>query len=82
MSEENVEIVRRGYQLFQAGDLEGVAALLLSGYRTPRPPGGLESGTQFRALGPDQKGFVHTTEETRDAFEDFRRGARGLHRRR
>jgi ketosteroid isomerase-like protein len=27
MSEENVEIVRRGYRLYAAGDLEGVAAL-------------------------------------------------------
>jgi ketosteroid isomerase-like protein len=27
MSEENVEIVRRGYELYAAGDLEGVAGL-------------------------------------------------------
>ena len=71
MSKENVEIVRRGYQLFQAGDFEAVAALFSSGVELP-DAGGLGIGDIVPGTRTGPEGFLRTTEETRDAFEDFR----------
>jgi uncharacterized protein len=71
MSEENVEIIRRGYELYAAGDLERVAALFSPSAELPDAGGlGIADTTPGTRSGPD--GFLRATEEARDAFEDFR----------
>jgi ketosteroid isomerase-like protein len=71
MSQENVEIVRRGYELYAAGDLEGVAGLFAEDAELA-DAGGLgvadtAAGTRY---GPE--GFLRATEEAVEAFEDYR----------
>jgi ketosteroid isomerase-like protein len=71
MSQENVEIVRRGYALYEAGDLEGVAALFSDDAELAGAGGlgiaGTGAGTRY---GPE--GFVRGTEEALEAFDDYR----------
>jgi ketosteroid isomerase-like protein len=71
MSETNVETVRRGYALFAAGDLEAVAALFSDDAEVSDTGGlgviGSAAGTRW---GPE--GFLRSTEEALEAFEDFR----------
>jgi ketosteroid isomerase-like protein len=71
MPEENVEIVRRGYELYAAGDLEGAAALF-SADAEVADAGGL--GVADTAVGTRSgpEGFLRATEEVVDAFEDYR----------
>ena len=71
MSSENVEIVRRGYALFAAGDLDGAAALLSPVAEVP-DSGGL--GTSDSATGTRQgpSGFLRAVAETLDAFDEYR----------
>jgi uncharacterized protein len=71
MSKENVEIVRRGYELFAAGDLEGVTALF-SAEAELADAGGL--GVAGTAVGTRRgpEGFLRATEEVLEAFEDYR----------
>jgi ketosteroid isomerase-like protein len=71
VSGENVEIVRRGYELYAAGDLEGVAALF-SADATLADAGGL--GVADTAVGTRHgpEGFLRGIEETLEAFEDYR----------
>jgi ketosteroid isomerase-like protein len=71
MSEENVEIVRRGYELYAAGDIEGAAALF-SPEAEVADAGGL--GVVDTAVGSRSgpEGFLRATEEVQDAFEDYR----------
>jgi ketosteroid isomerase-like protein len=71
MPEENVEIVRRGYELYAAGDLEGVAALF-SADAELADAGGL--GVAGTAAGTRQgpEGFLRANEEVLEAFEDYR----------
>ena len=71
MSRQNVEIVRRGYELYAAGDLEGVAGLFAEDAELA-DAGGLgvadtAAGTRY---GPE--GFLRATEEAVEAFEDYR----------
>jgi len=70
-SKRNVEIVRRGYQLYEAGDLAGVAALFSADAETPDAGGlgvaGTATGTR---RGPE--GFLRANEEVLEAFEDYR----------
>ena len=70
MSQENVEIIRRGYALFAAGDFEAVAALLSDDVEVTDAGGlgvtGSAAGTRH---GPE--GFLRSTQEALEAFEDF-----------
>jgi uncharacterized protein len=69
MSEQNVEIVRRGYALFAAGDLEGVAALV-SPEADVAGGGGLGiAGTMGIRHGP--AGMLQAMQEVLEAFEDY-----------
>ena len=71
MSEENVEIVRRGYELYAAGDFEGVADLFSGDAEIPDAGGLGVAGTATGARhGPE--GFLRAIEETLEAFEDYR----------
>jgi uncharacterized protein len=71
MSQENVEIVRRGYELYAAGDLDGVASLFADEAELADAGGlgvaGTAAGTRH---GPE--GFLRATEEALEAFEDYR----------
>jgi uncharacterized protein len=70
MSQENVEIVRRGYELYEAGDLESVAGLFADDAELADAGGlgvaGTAAGTRY---GPE--GFLRATEEALEAFEDY-----------
>ena len=71
MSEENVEIIRRGYELYAEGDLEGVAALFAADAEVADTAGlGASELAPGTRRGPE--GFVRVIEEAREAFEDFR----------
>jgi uncharacterized protein len=74
MSQENVEIVRRGYELYAARDLDGVASLFADEAELADAGGlgvaGTAAGTRH---GPE--GFLRATEEALEAFEDYRVGA-------
>ena len=70
MSQENVELVRRGYEMYASGDLEGVVALIDSDAELADAGGlgitGTASGTRY---GPS--GFLRSSEEAHEAFEDY-----------
>jgi len=71
MSASNVEVVRRGYALYAAGDLEGVAALFLADAELADAGGlgvaGTAAGTRH---GPE--GFLRAVEEALEAFDEYR----------
>jgi uncharacterized protein len=71
MSQQNLEIVRRGYELYAVGDLEGVAALFADDAELADAGGlgvtGSAAGTRH---GPE--GFLRATEEVLEAFDDYR----------
>ena len=71
MSEGNVALVRRGYELYDAGDLEGVAGLFAEDAEVSDAGGlgvtGTAAGTRH---GPE--GFLRAVEEAVEAFEDYR----------
>jgi uncharacterized protein len=71
MPQENVEIVRRGYELYTAGDVEGVADLF-SADAELADAGGL--GVAETAVGTRHgpEGFLRASEEVLEAFEDYR----------
>jgi hypothetical protein len=64
----NVETVRRGYELYAAGDLEGVAGLFTGDAELADAGGlgvaGTAAGTRY---GPE--GFLQANEEALEAFE-------------
>ena len=66
-----METVRRGYELYAAGDLEGVADLFAEEAELADGGGlgvaGTAAGTRY---GPE--GFLRSTEEALEAFEDYR----------
>jgi ketosteroid isomerase-like protein len=71
MSEGNVEIVRRGYALFVAGDLEAVAALFSTDAELAGAGGlGVAGTAPDTRYGPE--GFIRATEDALEAFEDYR----------
>jgi uncharacterized protein len=71
MSKENVEIARRGYALFAAGDLEGVAALFSTEAELAGAGGlGVAGTAADTRYGPE--GFIRATEDVLEAFEDYR----------
>lgn len=71
MSQENTELVRRGYELYAAGDLDAVAELFADDAELPGGGGlgvvGTAAGTHY---GPE--GFLRGTEEALEAFEEYR----------
>jgi ketosteroid isomerase-like protein len=71
MSQENVEIVRRGYAMFSEGDVSGVAGLFAAEAEVADGGGlgmvGTAAGTRF---GPE--GYLRSAEEADEAFEDYR----------
>ena len=70
MSQENVELVRRGYEMYASGDLEGLVALIAPDAELADAGGlgitGTASGTRF---GPS--GFLRSSEEAHEAFENY-----------
>jgi uncharacterized protein len=71
MSQANVEVVRRGYELFAAGDLEGVSVLFSTDAELADSGGlGLADTAAGTWLGPE--GFLRSTNEALEAFEDYR----------
>src|SRR6476620_1993916 len=66
MSQENVEIIRRGYALFAAGDYEAVIAQLSDDVESTDSGGLGVAGTRH---GP--AGFLRSIEEALEAFEDY-----------
>jgi hypothetical protein len=71
MSQENVEIVRRGYELFAAGDTEGLLALISADAETPDAGAlGLTGTATGVRRGPE--GFLRALEEVAEAFDDYR----------
>jgi uncharacterized protein len=71
MSQENVEIVRRGYELFAARDLEGLAELFADDAEVTGAGGlGIEGTATSTRYGP--AGFLRSAEEALEAFEDYR----------
>lgn len=70
MSQENVEIVRRGYELFAAGDLEGVSALF-SADAELADSGGLGVADTAAGTWHGPGGFLRSTREALEAFEDY-----------
>ena len=70
MPSDNVATAQRGYDLFAAGDLEGVAALFCSEADLARAGGlGLEDAGGERRSGPE--GFLSATRELLDTFDDY-----------
>jgi uncharacterized protein len=70
MSKDNVATVRRGYELFEAGDFEGVSKLFCSEAELARAGGlGLEDAGADTRYGPE--GFLSGTAETLEAFDDY-----------
>src|SRR5688500_13118291 len=68
-ADANVEIARRGYELFAGGDLDGVAQLFATEAEVYGDGGlGLDSGGSRQ--GP--AGFIRAVEEVTEAFEDYR----------
>jgi ketosteroid isomerase-like protein len=71
MSRENVETVRRGYELYAAGDLEGVNAMFSADVELADAGGLGAAGTAVGTRsGPDA--FLRAAEEPLEAFEDYR----------
>jgi uncharacterized protein len=71
MSQENVEAVRRGYELFAAGDLEALTGLFADDAALADAGGlGLADTAPGVRYGPE--GFLRATEEVLEAFDDYR----------
>jgi uncharacterized protein len=70
MSEENVETVRRGYELYAVGDVEGVAALFADDAELP-DAGGLGVAGTGAGMRYGPEGFIRATEEVLEAFVDY-----------
>jgi uncharacterized protein len=70
MSDENVELVRDGYERFAAGDVEGIADLIAEDAELAGAGGLGIAGTAAEThYGPE--GFVRAAEEALEAFEDY-----------
>jgi ketosteroid isomerase-like protein len=70
MSQENVEVVRRGYERFAEGDFEGVADLIADEAALP-DAGGLGVADSAAGSRFGRQGFLRGAEEAREAFEDY-----------
>jgi ketosteroid isomerase-like protein len=71
VSAQNVEAMRRGYELFAQGDIEAVVELLAEDVEIV-DSGGLgplsDSATEFRH---GREGFIQASREALEAFDDF-----------
>jgi ketosteroid isomerase-like protein len=67
MSEENIEIVRRGYETLNRGDVDAVLEMCDPDIEIQLPEGGLNTGT-LRG----HRGLMDFLEGYADAFESFR----------
>lgn len=71
MSRENVELVRRGYELFEEGRLDEVAALFSLDSDIADAGGlGIAGTAAGRRFGP--AGFLEATRDTAEAFDEYR----------
>jgi ketosteroid isomerase-like protein len=71
VSRENVEIVRRGYERYAAGDLEGVSALFSDDAELADGGGlGVVDTAAGTLKGPE--GFLRSATESVEAFDDYR----------
>jgi len=71
VSQANVDVVRRGYELYAAGDVEGVARLFSEEAEMPDAGGlGLADTAVGSVYGP--AGFLQANDEALEAFEDYR----------
>jgi ketosteroid isomerase-like protein len=71
MSQENIEIIRRGYELFAAGEIEAVASLFAENVELPDAGGlGIVDTAPGTRRGPE--GFLRGTDDAREAFDEFR----------
>jgi uncharacterized protein len=71
MSQENVEVVRRGYKLFSEGNLESVTDLISDEAELP-DGGGLGVGDTAAGTRRGPNGFLQGAQDALDAFEDYR----------
>jgi ketosteroid isomerase-like protein len=71
MSQENVEIVQRGYELFSEGNLDGVMELISDEAELP-DDGGLGLGDTAAGTRRGPGGFLQGSQDAWDAFEDYR----------
>jgi ketosteroid isomerase-like protein len=70
MSQENVDIARRAYEQFIAGDMEPVLDLFSPDAKLADSGGlGIEGTAAGTRTGP--AGFMRATEETREAFDEY-----------
>ena len=70
MSQDNVDIVRRGYELYAAGDLEGVSGMFSTDAEVADSGGLGLAGTAAGTLhGPE--GFLRAANESLEAFDDY-----------
>jgi len=71
MSQENVDLVRRGYEMYAGGDFESVARLFSGEAEMPDSGGlGVAGTAAGTAYGPE--GFLQANNEALEAFEDYR----------
>ncbi len=71
MSQENLAVVRRGYELYEAGDLEGVADLFSDAAEVADAGGlGVTGSAAGTRSGPE--GFLRANEEALEAFDEYR----------
>jgi ketosteroid isomerase-like protein len=71
MSEENVELIRNGYERYAAGDIEGVAELVADDAELAGAGGlGIADTAAETRYGPE--GFVRAAEEALEAFDEYR----------
>jgi ketosteroid isomerase-like protein len=71
MSQENVEIIRSGYELYEAGDFDAVARLFSQAAEMP-DAGGLGVGGTAAGTRRGPEGFRQATEDALEAFENYR----------
>jgi uncharacterized protein len=70
MSRENVDLVRRAYDMFAEGDLHSIAALFAEDAKLAGGGGlGVTGTTEGTRTGP--LGFIRAVEEVLEAFDDY-----------
>jgi uncharacterized protein len=70
MSRENVELVRRGYELYARGELDAVAALFSTDADLADTGGlGIAGTAAGRRIGP--AGFLRATGDATEVFDDY-----------
>ena len=70
MSQENVDIIRHGYELYTQGNIDAVAELFTEDAEIA-DAGGLGIAGTAAGVRHGPEGFRRVVEETMDVFEDF-----------